>query len=142
MPENNRFFCITDIANENYPQYFEVLNARFEKQFSPFRDKAFTEAMATEAIEMRFDFGHTCPNWHEIISLGFAGLKKRAEKYASLPDLDSDQQLFYDSVLKVYRAAERFIKRAITAAKAASKSEIADSLSNLLMLWTSINNPK
>ena len=35
QPEN-RFFCMTDLGGDNYPQYFAVLKPRFNKEFAPY----------------------------------------------------------------------------------------------------------
>jgi len=127
---DNRFFCLLDVTEANCVSYY-VIQERFNKEFAPFADQAYLEATETEAIEMGFDFGHTTPNWFEIMELGFVGLKKRAESYATKCDPDTSR--FYDAVLRVYNAAERFIYRVITAAEKEGRTEIAESLKNLLV---------
>ena len=85
----------------------------------------------TNTLEWRFDFGHTSPNWKEIISLGFVGLKKRAENYEKNCK-DINKLRFYSAVVRVYNAAERFICRIIKKALIENKNEIATGLKNLL----------
>ena len=58
--------------------YKEVLQNRFRNEYKPFRDDTLNQLEQTNTLEWRFDFGHTSPNWKEIISLGFVGLKNRA----------------------------------------------------------------
>lgn len=117
---DNRFFCLLDVTEANCVNYY-VIQERFNKEFAPFADQAYLEATETEAIEMGFDFGHTTPNWVEIMELGFVGLKKRAERYAAKCDPDTSR--FYDAVLRVYNAAERFIYRVIAAAEKEGRTE-------------------
>lgn len=61
------------------------------------------------------DFDHVVPDWKSILSLGFAGLKKRAEKYRkSLSEktvLSSAQEAYFNGIEIEYSAILRFIKR-------------------------------
>lgn len=134
-PEST-FFCQTDLGHDNYPQYFEVLHPRFAKEFQPFATEHYQNMMQTKTLDMRFDFGHTCPNWPDIISLGFAGLKERVRSYAqaeaNAAQPDPRKERFYTCVLRVYTAAERFIQRVIQKAEAEARMQIAAGLRNLL----------
>ena len=118
---------------DNYPQYFEVLQPRFKYEFEDFADKHYHDLINTKTLEMRFDFGHTCPNWKDVISLGFAGLRDRVEKAARTAGDDAEKKRFFDAALLQYNAAERFIARAAEEAEKAGKREIAKGLSNLLV---------
>ncbi len=131
--ETNTFFCHTDLGRDNYPQYFEVIMARFNKEFAGFADEHYTDLIETKTLEMRFDFGHTCPNWKDVISLGFVGLKKRVELAAEKSGEDEGKKRFYEAALRQYNAAERFIKRASKEALKAGRERIAQGLSNLLV---------
>jgi len=130
--DSSRFFCQTRVNGEMYITYKEVLLKRFANEFAPYKDETYDQIIKTNTLEMRFDFGHTSPNWKEIISLGFYGLKKRAEKYEASCS-DPKKLRFYSAVVKVYNAAERFIKRVIKKAEAEEKNEIAEGLKNLLV---------
>ena len=61
-----------------------VMQGRFQRDFVDFADQHYRDLVDSKTLEMRIDFGHTSPNWHDVISLGFVGLKKRVEKYAPL----------------------------------------------------------
>ena len=127
----NRFFCLLDVTEANCVAYY-MMQARFDKEFAPFADETYLAATGTEAIEMGFDFGHTNPNWPNVLKLGFVGLKKQAEEYAS-KDVTPEQKRFYEAVLRVYEAAERFANRVIPAAEKEGRTEIAESLKHLLV---------
>lgn len=129
---DNRFFCLLDVCEANCISYYVMLD-RFTKEFAPFNDEIYQQATATEAIEMGIDFGHTTPNWPYILKHGFVGLKKRAEEYASKTYDDAEKNRFYTALLSVYNAAERFVKRVITEAEAAGRTEIAEGLKHLLV---------
>ncbi|MBQ2742628.1 MAG: hypothetical protein IJF32_07480, partial [Oscillospiraceae bacterium] len=131
--DTNTFFCTTDLMKDNYPQYFEVLQPRFKYEFEDFADEHYHDLINTKTLEMRFDFGHTCPNWKDVISLGFAGLRDRVEKAARNAGDDAEKKRFFDAALLQYNAAERFIARAAEEAEKAGKREIAKGLSNLLV---------
>lgn len=92
--DTNTFFCTTDLMKDNYPQYFEVLQPRFKNEFEDFADKHYHDLINTKTLEMRFDFGHTCPNWKDVISLGFVGLKKRVEDAAKNAGDDAEKKDF------------------------------------------------
>lgn len=127
------FFCQTELSNDNYYPYFEVIKPRFDREFAPYNTQCFREAMETAAIDMRFDFGHTCPNWQDVIDLGFAGLKSRADRYAAQPRTDPRKQRFYECVARIYAAAERFIRRAAEQARDEGRDRIAAGLENQLV---------
>ena len=78
-----------------------------------------------------WDFSHTSPYWHNIITLGITGLKKRAE------NKDGD---FYKGVTLAYEGAEIYLKRLSEQARKSAKEKermafVAEALENL------INNP-
>ena len=129
--EHSTFFCKTDLGDYNYPQFYEVLIPRFKKEFEYFEDERYKALTETKTLGMMFDFGHTSPNWRDVISLGFCGLKKRMDDYAEAAD--GDKKRFFAAAIKQYEAAERFIKRAAGEAKKAGKDKIAEGLSNLLV---------
>lgn len=126
-----RFFPLLDVTEANCVAYY-MMQARFAKEFAPFADETYLAATGTEALEMGFDFGHTSPNWSNVLKLGFVGLKKQAEEYAKKGGT-SEQKRFYEGVLRVYEASERFANRVIVAAEKEGKTEIAESLKHLLV---------
>lgn len=127
------FFCQTELSHDKYYPYFEVIKPRFEREFAPYNTQRFREAMQTAAIDMRFDFGHTSPNWQDVIGLGFAGLKARADRYAAQPQADPRKQRFYECVARIYAAAERFIRRVAEQARGEGRDRIAAGLENQLV---------
>ena len=130
--DTSRFFCQTRVAEEMYITYKEVLLKRFDIEFEEYNDDICKQLRETNTLDLRFDFGHTSPNWKEVIGLGFYGLKKRAEKYES-ECTDPEKMRFYSAVVRVYNAAERFIKRVIEKAEAEGRLEIAAGLKSILI---------
>ena len=129
--DTNTFFCHTDLGRDNYPQYFEVMRARFVNDFESSADSHYHDLISSNTLEMRFDFGHTCPNWSDVISLGFSGLKKRIEDAAE--KADDSKKRFFDAAVRQYDAAARFMRRAADKAEAEGKTRIATGLRNLLV---------
>lgn len=129
---HNFFFCDTDLGKDNYPQFFEVLKARFKAEFENGADSHYNDISETKTFAMLFDFGHTSPNWSDVVTLGFAGLKARVENCAKEAGNDAQRKRFYDAAIRQYNAAERFIKRVICEAKKAGKEKIAEGLLHLL----------
>ena len=127
------FFCKTELIKDRYYPYFEVMLPRFQKEFAAVENETYRQATEAKAFRMGIDFGHTCPNWQEIITAGFVGLKKRAEEYAGRYRENPEKGRFYNAVLKIYEASERFILRVIQKADAENRSEIARGLKNLLV---------
>ena len=130
--DTSRFFCQTRVADEMYIVYTEVLLKRFDNEYASCKDDTVKKLLKTNALEWRFDFGHTSPNWKEILSLGFVGLKNRAEEYERQCQ-DPEKLRFYSALVRVYNAAERFIHRIIVEAKKEGRTEIANGLENLLV---------
>lgn len=131
--DTNTFFCQTDLGRDNYPQYFSVIMNRFNNEFAEFADEHYNDLIETKTLEMRFDFGHTCPNWKDVISLGFVGLKRRIELAAEQDGNDENKKRFYMAAMRQYNAAERFIGRVAEEATKMGKEHIAKGLSNLLV---------
>ena len=69
------------------------------------RNRALAEARACTGDP---DFGHTCPGWDEVLSLGLTGLLERLE---TLRAEKPDRAEFYDGSIRVYRAALRALGR-------------------------------
>lgn len=71
------------------------------------------------------DYSHTSPNWQNILALGLAGLKKRAE------NKNGD---FYKGIVLAYEGAENFLKRIEKLAREENSERmnfLADALCNL-----------
>jgi len=129
----NTFFCHTDLVRGNFPQHFSVITSRFNKEFPYIEDEHYNNLIRTNTLQMNIDFGHTCPNWNDVISLGFVGLKKRIEDAAEKAGDDEQKKRFFSASLRQYNAAERFIKRAAQKAEKEGRERIARGLSNLLV---------
>jgi len=128
--EHNTFFCDTDLGGNNYPQFFEVLKARFLSEFRDVSDERYLALTESCTFTMLFDFGHTSPNWTDVISLGFSGLRDRVLECARCAP--EDKRRFYDAACLVYRAAERFIERCALEAEKCGRARIAEGLRSLL----------
>ena len=131
-PESH-FFCQTELSHDHYYPYYEVIAPRFRKEFAPYNTQRFRQAQETAAIDMRIDFGHTCPNWPDVIRLGFVGLKARADRYAAQLCEDPGKAAFYTCVARIYGAAERFVRRAAAAAREEGRLRIAQGLERQLV---------
>ena len=131
-PES-RFFCKTELSDDRYYPYYEVILPRYQKEAEAFSDEAYRQTVEAKAFAMKIDFGHTSPNWEEILSLGFVGLKKRAEDYAAKFWEDPQKSRFYAAVVKIYNAAERFVGRVARKAEEEGRLELAQGLKNLLV---------
>lgn len=75
------------------------------------------------------DFGHTVPDWNDLLALGFPGLLKRVrdERAAHLKNgtLSREQAVFYESCDVVYCAVLRYIHRLAAACRRAALSASA-----------------
>lgn len=73
------------------------------------------------------DFDHVVPDWDGILSLGFAGLKNRAEEYKTKCEksgtLTEEKRAFYDGIIIEYNAVCEFVGRlcALAREKAAER---------------------
>ncbi len=131
--DSNTFFCHTELVRNQFFEPFKVITSRFKKEFPYIDEEHYNDLARTNTLQMVVDFGHTCPNWEDVISLGFVGLKKRVEEAAEKAGDDEQKKRFFKAALRQYNAAERFIKRAISEAEKAEKWRIARGLSNLLV---------
>lgn len=130
--KESTFFCKTGLSHDRYYPYYEVICPRYQKEAEAFEDQTYREAVEAKAFRMLMDFGHTSPNWQDVINLGFVGLKKRAEEYAGMHRGEPEKSRFYNAVVTVYEAAERFIRRVARQAEEEGRSAQARGLKNLL----------
>lgn len=130
--DTNRFFVAT---NCEYISHYTHVN-----RLKPFYNKALDETgfwhstvlKGAYAFTCYVDFGHTNPEWNNIVNLGFVGLRQRAVDYAAKEGITDEQKKFYNNVIKVYDAALRYMGRAAEAAEAAGKTEMATGIRNLM----------
>ena len=131
--DSNTFFCHTELVRNQFFEPFKVMTSRFKKEFPYIDEEHYNDLARTNTLQMVVDFGHTCPNWGDVISLGFVGLKKRVEEAAEKAGDDEQKKRFFSAARRQYNAAERFMKRAIAEAEKKGKERIARGLSNLLV---------
>ena len=84
-----------------------------------------------------YDFGHTVPNWPDILTLGLPGLLRRVEenwqKKMEEGELDENQKVFYQSCVIVYQAVIRYVGRlAAECHRVAGETEITVDQERLL----------
>jgi formate C-acetyltransferase len=83
------------------------------------------KAWSLGAYRSEFDFGHTAPDWDDVLRLGVPGLLKRIcstrEQKAASGTLSAEQAVFYESAEIVYRAFAEFLMRLSHAAASAAQ---------------------
>lgn len=79
----------------------------FEEKILPVKKKT-DDFNAAGAVAMWPDFDHVVPDWDSVLSLGFSGLKKRAEEYRELHrknnTLTPEKEAFFDGIIIEYTA--------------------------------------
>lgn len=77
------------------------------------------------------DFDHVVPDWDGILSLGFAGLKKRAEEYKAKCEkegnLTEEKRAFYDGIIIEYNATCDFTERLCALAREKARERTGES---------------
>ena len=83
-----------------------------------------------------YDFGHTVPDWNDVLSMGFTGLleriRKTRRKKEEKGELTENMRIFYEASEIVYTAVIRYIKRLIEACESLIKKETDPVLHNRL----------
>jgi len=128
VPPQNRFFVSVNCAEIA----FHVRDARGKRFEHLIQEHGLCDGEEALAHTGLHDFGHTTTHWDSVVTLGIAGLCARAERVAANPANTAKQQRFYDGVVRVYRAALRFVRRCAEAATAADKPEMAQGLERLV----------
>lgn len=127
VPKTNRFFVQVDCA--------EIMNYLTWERCDGFRqeiiDAGLAEGEAVLAYTGLIDISHTTPEWENVISLGFVGIRNRVREYAENNCGDVRKQRFYSNVIRVYDAIIYFLKRAAEKAKDCGKQEMAHGLEAL-----------
>lgn len=94
---------------------FEKVKHRVLSEYMPEGYAHMKEGMETGVGYAWTDFWHNVPDWNNIIKLGFVGLRDRAktEKQKKLDNnsLTKEQEDFYDSIIIVYDAIIKYLKR-------------------------------
>lgn len=127
VPEENTFFVKTNCLGA----HTRVVYGRNWNLQKLIDDNGLRDGTDALAFTGNSDFSHTCPEWHNVIKLGFAGLKKRVEEYAAKNSSDPHKERFYTQTLRLYDAIFRFLRRAAAAAEGCGKLQMAEGLRNL-----------
>ena len=81
------------------------------------------------------DFWHSSPDWSSVLRYGIGGLLDRAVEYkkkaADEGRLDTETEIFYDSVIICYEAAVRYMLRVSAYAREKGMDEYADTMARL-----------
>lgn len=103
----------------NHGEFIHKLRSRWWNEINQTVMKDFREkeraAWAMGAYRGEADFGHTTPDWNDVLSLGLPGLLKRIkdcrQRKIENNELTDEQKIFYDSAEIVYSAVIKFIMR-------------------------------
>ena len=100
------------IYNENTPRKLR------KDTFALYHKKAkrARELSRLGAIEAFPDFGHTMPDWHRLLTLGFAGVRDEAKERLSRA-ADDEKRAFYTSVIDAYDGIIGYTERLADAAE-------------------------
>lgn len=105
-----------------------------EQEMPAMYDK-IKRAVATGAYLAFPDFGHTVPDYENLMKYGLSGLKSRAEEAKSQAAakglLTPQMRDFYDSVIVCYQAAIRLMERNKKEAERLGMNDLAECLQNL-----------
>ena len=81
------------------------------------------------------DFGHTVPDWQDILSLGFPGLLKRLQTcrdaHRAAGTLTEERSAFYDASIMAYEAVLRYLRRLAGECRKAAAAETEESAARL-----------
>ena len=124
IPENNRFFIQTNARDIQLHAYYKRA-ASYSEQVET---ETIKNGIITRAYTGLFDFGHTSPNWEDVLRLGIYGLRNRLQCYLQKTGKTPKQKRFYSACIKVYDAALRFLQKASQIAHEQGKTEMADGL--------------
>lgn len=76
-----------------------------------------------------YDFGHTVPDWYDVLGLGIPGLlarlRRNHQEKADSGELSADQEIFYQAGEIVYEAVLRYMERLSALCRAAAKDHPA-----------------
>ncbi len=142
------FDCFADqlqcesILNDITMEHFSSLLNSIEPQLSQTAD-----AQACRVFTGDHDFGHTCPDWRAVLTLGLPGLLGRLRAAREQAGA-REQAEFYDPCIQVYEAMLRAVRRmadhaASLAPSAPRMAEIAENLRELTLhapetLWQAL----
>lgn len=126
VPEENRFFVRVDCGEIGRRVPGERAEALCADLLPPDL-LAGQEALAYTGDK---DFGHTCAGWGSIVRLGLFGLRQRVADYAA--GASGEKAFFYGGLLRVWDGVLIFLGRAAEAARQQGKTEMAESLGNLV----------
>ncbi len=89
---------------------------RLQEEFSVPLTEANVPAAIRQGEALRaywglWDFGHTAPNWQNVLTLGLSGLKARAERSLAAGEKTPEQAAFLELVISHYNAAFSMLRR-------------------------------
>ena len=126
--KGNRFFLRVKQSGEKVEEF----NARLAAYKRIIASEKLMDGMLARAYTGEYDFSHTNAGWHDIISLGFFGLRNRISEYKAKYSTEGNES-FYTGLETVYDAVLSFMRRAALFAKEEGLHEMSESLINLTM---------
>lgn len=124
----NRFFADTNLA---YFMHKVIINRKIPVIKQYLDENGKRDGAKSSLFSGGMDFGHTCPGWEEILSLGIFGLRKRAEAYYESEEKDLKNKHYYGSIVRVYDAAIAYMRRVSEKAAQEGLHEMAAGLTAL-----------
>ena len=104
------------------------------REWSKVWSQSFGELLSKTAVGNRLgaysgtdDFGHTCPDWESLLSLGFKGCAERLEKAAA----NASDPTFFKSCALAYRGLVRLCERFAALAERLGSIEMRDNFTAL-----------
>lgn len=128
IQENNELFVAT---NSEYLAHSLITQRKIVIKKAYLDNNGIRPAVEATLFDGGMDFGHSCPDWNNVLNMGIVGLRARAAEYASRSDITDEQRRFYNNIVKVYDAGLRYMDRAAGVAEAAGKMEMAQGIRNL-----------
>ncbi len=103
----NREICATTVDKWNSELFTTMI---------PEKKHTYDLFNQSGAVSIWLDFDHVIPDWNSVLSLGFVGLKKRAEEYRKKLEeeqktLTQEQIEYFDGIEIEYSAIIEFIER-------------------------------
>jgi len=121
-----------------YSFYGKIYRERYQNIFSQRIPEEWAKRKQSAQMGISIpdtDFWHTCPDWGDVMRLGFPGLRQRAadckeaKKHAGL--LTAEMEAFYDAVLICCDAIIQYMRRLYAEAVRVGNMEFAECIQNL-----------
>jgi hypothetical protein len=114
IPQDSEFFVRVNVGEHGNRIMRKIVSHRLKQMDKTWLTPYIKNCQKSYVFNGNVDFGHTNPPWHDIMKLGFSGLKQRIESIQIKNQKEKEKRLLYGKKKKLQRLKSNAINMVLT----------------------------